>query len=360
MRSGVVIRTAVVAAALLAGLLVPSAAEAAARVSVRNEFGNAEVDPTYATKLTLRGSGFQSLVNGYGGVYVFFGTVKGTWRPSQGGQTGTNYLYVPDSESEDNQGYQTFLAFPGSDTADQAQGTLKADGTFSASITIPGARFNAVDRSGKPTQVDCTKVTCGIITIGAHGRSNARNESFTPVRFKKIYEQAPRTSSDEPTTSATPGAGTAKPRPAGDPTAAVDGDTAVLGRVMSFTGAGFAPGEQVTASFDDGRAAVGPIAAGPSGEVAGVLQLPEGIRAGTHTLRLSGAASGSVVDINFPVRADASAPVVATADTEDDGLPGWAAWVFLGATLVVLAGAAFFAVRRISALRDEQGTAHAS
>lgn len=331
--------------------LVPSSAEAAARVAVSNEFGKAQADPTYATALTLRGNGFQSIKNGHGGVYVFFGTVKGTWRPSQGGQTGTNYLYVPDSEAKNNAGYQRFIAFPGSDTAGSAQGVIKADGSWSATITVPGAKFNAVDRDGKAVSVDCLKVTCGIITIGAHGVKNARNESFSPVQFTKIYDTAPSADATE-----TPGALSTQPpatkpaptsRPAGVPTAAVDPDTAVLGRVMSFTGAGFTPGEQVTASFDDGKAAVGPLAAGSSGEIAGVLQLPVGIRSGTHTLRLTGAASGVRVDINFPIRADSSTLTTVPATAEDSGPPDWAGWTFLGAAGLVLVGAAFFAVRRI-------------
>lgn len=371
-------RTRIVAAlpslllVVLATALVPSGAEAAARITATNEFGKAEADVTYATELALQARGFQSIRNGHGGVYVFFGTVRGTWRPSQGGQTGRDYLYVPDSEAKNNAGYQRFLAFPGSDTASSAQGVVKADGSWSTTITVPGARFTAVDRDGKPVSVDCTKVRCGIITIGAHGVKNARNETFTPIRFGTVYDDAPATSTTQtpsagqPTAPSAPSAPTA-PRsqapagvpagtpaaPAAAPTAAVDGDTAVVGRVMSFTGGGFTPGEQVTASFDEGRAAVGPLPAGSSGEVAGVLQLPAGTRPGTHTLRLTGAASGTRVDINFPVRADAPAAAAGAAADEvsGEGLPGWAGWTFLGVSAVLLVLAVGSAVRRIGATR---------
>ncbi len=168
-------------AGLVAVVTAPPA-EAESRVGVANAQGSAVVDPTYATTLTLRGQGFQSIKNGHGGIYVFFGTVSGTWRPSQGGQTGRNLLYVPDSETKDNQGFQKFVAFPGSDTASGANGgTLAADGSWSTRIVVPGAVFKARDRSNRVTTVDCRRTRCGIITIGAHGVKNARNETFTPV-----------------------------------------------------------------------------------------------------------------------------------------------------------------------------------
>lgn len=366
-------RTKLLLATLLAAttlVLVPSSAQAASRVNATNEFGTAQADPTYATKLTLRGSGFQSIRNGHGGVYVFFGTTQGQWRPSKGGQTGTNYLYVPDSEAKNNQGYQRFIAFPGSDTASSAQGVIKADGSWSTTITIPGAKFNAVDRNGRPAPVDCLKVTCGIITLGAHGVKNAQNESFTPVRFTKLYDSAPEEPAADPTGTPTPGTGQPATTPpttvdnsAVEATAVVDHETAVVGRVLTFSGSGFTPGEQVTASFDSGKAAVGPLPAGPSGEVGGVLQLPLDLKAGTHTLRLSGAASGKQADVNFPVAADPDAAVTPVAAEDDsDGLPAWAGWTFLGVAVLVLGAAAFFALRRFRGLRQngQQEAVHAS
>jgi hypothetical protein len=354
----------VIIGALAASVLfVPAPAQAAARVSVSNDQGSAAVDPTYATTLSVSGAGFQSIKGGHGGIYVFFGTVKGAWQPSKGGQVGTSYSYVPDSESRNNQGYQRFVAFPGSDTAAAANGgTVKADGTWSTRMTIPGASFKTVDRAGKAVTVDCTKVRCGIITIGAHGVKNAKNETFTPVRFESLNDGA--APSNEPTsepaaTAPAAGADTPAPAPAAAPPAAsapvsaadaavvVDPGTAVLGRVLSFTGSGFAPGEQVVATLDDGRAAVGPLGAGPSGEIAGVIQLPVGTTAGTHVLRLTGAASGATPSVNFPIAADTAAAV---AD-EDDGLAGWVPFAFLALAIVALLSAATFAALRIRAIR---------
>lgn len=355
------IRALVSAAALAAGtaLIIPTPAQAAARVSVTNDSGTAAVDPTYATTLTVSGSGFQSIKGGHGGIYVFFGTVSGDWQPSKGGQVGRNYRYVPDSESKNNQGYQRFVAFPGSDTADAANGgTIAANGRWSTSLTVPGATFKTVDRAGKVVQVDCRKVTCGVITIGAHGVKNSRNESFTPVAFEslgasKAPAPAPTAPSAAPAAGAAADPGTDAPPAASAPKAAdakatVDPSTAVVGRVLSFTGGGFAPGEQVIATLDDGMAAVGPLSAGPSGEVAGVLQLPSGTTAGTHVLKLTGAASGATPTVNFPIAAGREP----ASDTDEaGGTPEWVPFAFVGLAGVALLGASAFAAVRIRRMR---------
>jgi hypothetical protein len=366
-------RALLILTTLAAGvLLVPAPAQAAARVSVENAQGSAKVDPKYATTLTVRGSGFQSIKGGHGGIYVFFGTVKGDWRPSKGGQVGTNYSYVPDSESRNNRGYQRFVAFPGSDTADSANGgTIRADGTWSTDMTIPGATFETVDRSGRTVTVDCNKVTCGVITIGAHGVKNGANETFTPVSFASLNggkapdpqpsaaapaadSAAPAGPAGEVPTTPTPPAAPAAPVKAADATAAVDSGTAVVGRVLSFTGSGFVPGEQVVATLDDGRAAVGPLSAGSSGEIAGIIQLPEGTTAGTHVLRLTGAASGAAPTVNFPIAAD---PAAAAVTDRDGGMPDWAPYAFLALAVVALLCAATFAVLRVRAIRRGRGPA---
>ncbi|MFI5426251.1 hypothetical protein [Aeromicrobium sp. UC242_57] len=263
------VMTTAAAAIVSALVLVPTSAQAASKVTVSNGQGSAKVDPTYATKITVSGSGFQSIKNAHGGIYVFFGTVSGAWQPSKGGQVGTNYRYVPDNESKNNQGFQRFVAFPGSDTADAANGgTIKANGSWSTQMTVPGASFKTVDRAGKVIDVDCLKSTCGIITVGAHGVKDPKNETFTPVSFESLQQdQKPTTqeSAAAPATGGTTAPGAQAPvttttkavNPA-KATAAVDRGTAVVGRVLSFTGKGFLPGEQVIATLDDGRAAVGP------------------------------------------------------------------------------------------------------
>lgn len=213
--------TAALAAVVAAGgltLLTPATpAHAAAGVSVTVE-GHPELtnvaDPNYITELRVSGSGFQSIQNGFGGIYVMFGWADSGWRPSQGGTTGTDYRYVPDDESNPT-GYVSFVTFPGSSTAYAANGgELALDGTWSAKLTVPGARFTALDREGNPSEVNCQQVQCGVITIGAHGVKNANNETFTPVSFRDLYssDAAARPAAD-PAASSTPRVG-ATPAPA--------------------------------------------------------------------------------------------------------------------------------------------------
>lgn len=302
------------------GLVAPaSPAAAAARVDVVGLDGRAAVAADGTTTLTLTGTGFQSVPSAHGGIYVLFGWVDtaGSWRPSQGGLTGQDLRYVPDSESADNAGHQRFVAFPGSDTAAAANGgVVDAGGTWSTTLLVPGARFTATDRSGAPTEVDCTQVTCGVITIGAHGVKSATNETFTPVDVVPPGAAAPAPAGDEPEGAAAPA-----PAPSGAPVTAtvpspgavrvgVDSTTVVQGRVVGFTGQGFTPGEQVVAALAGGLAALGPLVAGAHGEVAGVLQLPADLRPGTHVLGLTAAASGAVAEVELTVVAD---PVVAAA-----------------------------------------------
>lgn len=345
---------AVVAPALAFG--APSPANAAARVTVTNGDGKATVSIDRPTTLTVKGRGFQAVKGGAGGIYVAFGWVSdpdgGSWKPSKGGRTGDDYRYVPDAESADNEGHQRFLAFPGAQTETSANGTMSTSGSFTTTLSVPGARFSAMDRSGRSVEVDCTKATCGVITIGAHGIKSPPNETFTPVRFtassagstKSQAEAAPKAAAATPAAPGVTGGGT------GNATVAVDRATAVVGRVLTFTGARFQPGEQVVATLDDGVAAVGPLAAGQSGEVAGVLQLPATIEPGTHVLRLTGAASGAAPEVAFPIAA--ATPVVdATAAESSDEAPPPAAWVFLGIAALMLLAAVLTAVARVRRAR---------
>ncbi|MFY0408763.1 hypothetical protein [Solicola sp. PLA-1-18] len=302
-----------VAAALATSTVALTGAPATAdpRVTVSPASGVASSGPT---TLRVTGSGFQSVKGGFGGIYVFFGWVDdpdgGSWRPSRGGVTGADYRYVPDSEDRENQGYQRFVAFPGSDTEYAANGgTIGADGRLSLSLVVPGATFSALDRDGATTQVDCREVTCGVITVGAHGVKNARNESFTPVSFA-AGESGAVAAAPSAAATAAPGQAAAAVT-AAKPTLAIDQATAVEGRVLTFTGRGFRAGEQVVATLDDGIASVGPLTAGQSGEVAGVLQMPATTLAGSHLLRLTAPASGASPVLAFDV---AAAPVAATTD----------------------------------------------
>lgn len=305
-------RTALALLVALGSLVLAApAAMAAPAVSVSGVDGRAQASVDGPTTLRLSGSGFQSIQGGFGGVYVVFGWVDdaagGSWRPSQGGHTGSDYDYIPDAETADNQGYIRFVSFPGSDTEAAANGgTVAADGTWATELTVPGPTFTAKDRDGNPREIDCTQVQCGVITIGAHGVVNPSNESFTPVAFVGASTGS----------AAAAGASTGQDAAAEDatervaPTVGVDQATAVVGRALTFAGQGFDPGEQLTVTLDDGVVSLGPLTAGAQGEIAGALQLPSDIRVGTHLLRVSAAGSGLTTELEFTVTAD---PAAATA-----------------------------------------------
>ncbi|MCD4526972.1 hypothetical protein [Nocardioides sp. cx-173] len=364
------VRATVVAALLAAALLVLPAAPASAqgRVTVTNDRGTAQADLRYQTELTIDGSGFQVVRGGFGGVYLMFGWVRdpsgGTWRPSRGGMSGKDYSYIPDAENAAaNRGYLKFIAFPGSSTSSEAAAVLSGSGSFQLRLTVPGPVFQATDRDGDVVDVDCRKVTCGVITVGAHGVKNANNETFTPVTFANLPDAAPQSPAEPTPTGSTspsagpadtPSAGTAAPPAApaarGRRVLTVDRTTAVAGHALAFSAQGFRPGEQVVAVLDDGVAGLGPLSAGSSGEVAGVLQLPLDLTPGTHELRLRGAASGTEVLERFPVsRGDEPAPAAAEAEVSED-TEGQAGPIFLavaaGLFLVALFAYAVTTLRR--------------
>lgn len=370
----------------VASLVQP--AQAASSVTVTSSLGTGRVSAEGGTTISVTGRGFQSIQNGFGGVYVFFGWVNdpagGGWKPSRGGRAGADMLYVPDSEARDNQGYQRFVTFPGSSTAATANGgEVSADGGFSFQMVVPGPRFTAVDRDGNSAEIDCTQVSCGVITVGAHGVVNANNETFTPVQFvgadassgqSQGSGQAP---AQQPATNQQAGGSGTPARPdsgqaagnAGDDAATAEGGQAVdglgdgalpaaqplmvpdqpatlglsqqavqAGRVLGFTGQNFVPGEQVVATLGSGEAGAGPLTAGRFGEVAGAVTLPMGMRSGTHVLKLVGAGSGQVAEAEVSVMADpASLDNPAGVDDEAGDAWDWA-WI------AVFAAAAFLLV----------------
>lgn len=420
--TAVLVALALLAAPLLAIAGPAPSASAAARLSVTSPLGGVSVSAEGPTTITVSGSGFQSVQGGFGGVYVLFGWVEpNSWRPSQGGRTGEHYLYVPDSEARDNAGYQRFVAFPGSSTAEAANGgVLAADGTFSFQMVIPGPRFAARDRQQNIQEVDCLQVTCGIITVGAHGVVNASNETFTPLDFVGSSgaqaggsQAAPTTGGGQNTSgqntsdqntggTGQAGASVGQDSSAGDAstdagetdgsvqdsepapdeaveasdeavdaeeerdavvdaarstpaTVGLDQGTIVAGRVVAFTGRGFAPGEQVMATLGGGHAVVGPLTAGEYGEVVGTFALAPDLRAGTYVIRLSGAASGETPQANITVVDDPNA--LAAGDTPDPVDPIWP-WVFViavvlgGLLLILIVTGLISAIRRRRAARS--------
>lgn len=359
------------------GATTPSPADSAARLGVTSSAGTNKASASGPTTLSVSGSGFQSIDKGFGGIYVVFGYVASSaWQPSKGGKADKDFLYVADSQSKDNKGYQRFVAFPGSSTADSANGgVISANGTFKLSMVIPGPTFTAASASGGTTTVDCREVQCGIITFGAHGVANGRNEAFQPISFGPAASAAPGNAAQNSTATTpareqartqtpdveTPGSGAAAAAnkgasadaaeagdaappaavAAGDPMLGLEQQTVIAGRSLGFTGRGFAAGEQVVATLSSGLTAAGPISAGQFGEIAGAVQIPADLAAGTHKLKLTGAGSGGSVEAEFSVMADAALLPAAEGGTQE---------VLRWAMIAVIAAAALLAILVLSSL----------
>ncbi|PQZ91553.1 hypothetical protein CQ018_12965 [Arthrobacter sp. MYb227] len=372
----------------LAHLATAVPAEAAPRISVVSSLGQAKASASGPTSVTVSGSGLQSIPKAFGGIYVTFGYLKnsGGWRPSQGGKAGEDFFYIADAQSKNNQGYQRFVAFPGSSTSDSANGgTISASGSFKLKMVIPGPTFNAESSTGSKTNIDCRQVQCGIITFGAHGVANGNNESFTPLSFGAAKPAAATTKSEAkgtatqqtqatqqpaignsgattqqtqqgqgsvagtehgtteqvPTTGEPQSSGTIPQAvTSGNPVLGIEQKTVVAGRTLGFTGRGFAPGEQVVGTLAAGITAAGPITAGTFGEVAGVVQIPSDMAAGTHKLKLAGAGSGASVEAEFSVMANPAA-LASTAAEGADGV--W--WALVA---VIIAGSILLLVFLVS------------
>lgn len=348
-------------------LLVPiPSAYATGSVTVDNAGRGAVIDGTYSSSLRVSGRGFQSIKGGHGGVYVWFGTVRSGWQPSKGGKSGSDYVYVPDSESKSNAGFQQFIAFPGSDTASSAAATMTQSGDWRAHITVPGPTFQGVGRDGTVEAVDCRKVVCGVITVGAHGVPNANNETFTPVRVAAASESSaqqsdipaaapPATAAQSGTTAATrASASTRTPRdrtagavqlptrPRGPAVLTVDRSAAKAGYALSWTARNLVPGRQFTVVLDDGVAASGPHTAGADGRASGVLRLPGDLVAGTAQLRLHGA--GRAAQVRFGVVA--SPDLAAAAQRASEPGPSWPPVAFAVAAALAFVAALTIAIRR--------------
>lgn len=349
-----------------------SPAAAAGNISIASALGNGAAAADTATTITVSGSGLQSIPKAFGGIYVVFGYAPNTstWAPSLGGKSGSDFFYVADSQAKDNSGYQRFVAFPGSSTSDSANGgTLTPDGSFSLSMVIPGPIFSAESASGGSETFDCREVQCGIFTFGAHGVINSNNESFAPISFASAAGQsaqlpaAPGENLAENQTATVAGAEAPSTTSSTVPKAATDGKaslgitqkTVVAGNVLSFTGQGFAPGEQLAATLAGGVTAAGPFVAGSFGEVAGAVQIPADMTAGTHKLTLLGAGSKATVTAEFSVMANQASLTVAAAP-EAPGI-WWAlvAVIVAAALLLIVAISSLVTavVRRKSARRKQ-------
>lgn len=242
--------TSLVVAGASVALAGPAAAES--RVTITDDSGASVTEVVVGSVVHVSGAGFQSVQGGAGGIYVTFGWVDdaagGSWRPSEGGSTGVDYLYAPDVEGAENQGFQRYVAFPGSSTEAAANGgVIAADGTWTTDLTIPAVQFEAMDREGNPAPVDCAQVQCGFITVGAHGVKNTNNETFTPVTFIEAAAAEPAPS--EEATVATPAETTDTTSQAPDDATATTADASTSDEVdETITAISAGPGDSAADS----------------------------------------------------------------------------------------------------------------
>lgn len=162
-------------------------------------------------EVTLVGKGYPTNNGGsnWGGAYILFGWIdpaKGAdWAPSQGGRTGFDYKYIQGQEN------QSMVSYPGNTTVDGLP-VMDASGNWEGTFVIDSAVFDAFN-----SHIDCYEVQCGIITIGAHGKSNQGVEIFTPLHFAPAKPPtAPGCENGTPGTNP-PAPGTDTPAPGDDP-----------------------------------------------------------------------------------------------------------------------------------------------
>jgi hypothetical protein len=125
----------------------------------------------------------------------------------------------------------------------------------------------------------------------------------------------------------------------------VDAETAVTGGALAFTARGFAPGETVDATLDGLEAPRTRLAADSAGAVTGALELAEGLRPGTHVLKVAGAVSGAWTEQEVQVQRAAAEEVLlpeSVADAgQDRGLGAPAALAALAAVAVLVGAVAW-------------------
>lgn len=144
----------------------------------------------------------------FGGVYVMFGWVASPtgWGPSarnsqnNAGVFGYSYAYPGDggdaSLRDDGTGRVRLVSFTsGGESGAATSYHMDCNGDWSAPMTVHSPVFQyTVPSTGEVRTVDCRALTsgsCGIFTIGAHGKASATNEVFVPVTFTATSSSVP-------------------------------------------------------------------------------------------------------------------------------------------------------------------------
>lgn len=169
--------------------------------SATNRYGaELTVSPAYSLAdedqlVTLSGTGFPTAGrdgSSFGGLYVLFGWVDPEagedWGPGHGGASGHTFTYTQDIEPQGT--YQSMVSYPGNTTVPGFP-EMDANGDFEMEFPLMASRFE----SQQGMDIDCYRMQCGVILIGAHGQTNPEGEIFVPVYFT---DTADGTGSDTP------------------------------------------------------------------------------------------------------------------------------------------------------------------
>ena len=124
------------------------------------------------TEVTISGTGYDPSAP----VYVGLGTMKEPanpekWRKSKGGFSG--------SGEDFDYGSPRLVVVHGSTDTDVADSTMDEDGNWTLTLPVPGAQVPSFFGE----DIDCLPVQCGFFSFGAHGKTSAKNEAFTPITF---------------------------------------------------------------------------------------------------------------------------------------------------------------------------------
>ncbi len=133
-----------------------------------------ELDADGNTVVTVEGHGYDST----GNIYVGLGFMTDpeepeAWRRSAGGTSG------PAGVADYTYGAPRFVAAYDAEQP-AADALMTADGSWSYTMTIPGSDITSFFGGS----FDCLVTGCGFFSFGAHGATNAANESYVPIYFE--------------------------------------------------------------------------------------------------------------------------------------------------------------------------------
>lgn len=200
-------------------------------------------------------------------------------------------------------------------------GLQLVDGADAGSLALNAATFASAADGVQVLERDGFRraSTQGVLALGLRSYAEIGTDAVDAGAFAPCAEPAP----PSPTAA----------------TGSLSAATVAPGGQLTVTGAGFLPGEPVTATLRSAVVDLGTLTADAGGAVALTFTVPATIEPGVHTVVLAGATSGRTVSLPFEVVATA-APGTLPATGATTGALGalGATLVAVGAALVTLGG----------------------